>query len=234
MPDRPTIVRPETIALRERLSRARLHLLFTPAACPPGDPLAVLDAALPSIDVVQVRPKAIGSGARAPCAARETFDWTRRVLDLVRARPDLDVLVIVDDRVDVALALAPEGCAGVHLGRDDSPVDVARRELGDDLLIGLSTHTLQQAAEADDAPADYLGFGPVFATATKGYAAGLGAESAWIASQAVAKPMFPIGGITRENAGELTRIGRAAVASAILAAEDPARAARELRALLGA
>jgi thiamine-phosphate pyrophosphorylase len=216
------------------LAGAHLLLLFTPATCGARDPLAVLEAALPSIDVVQVRPKELGaaSAVHAPCEARATWEWTRRVLDLVRARADLDVMVMVDDRVDVAAALMSAGCAGVHLGQDDCPVGIARDVLGPDAIIGLSTHTLHQVAEAEDSPADYLGFGPIQPTATKGYAAGLGAETVWIASQASAKPVFAIGGITLENAGEIARVGRAAVASAILGADDPARAAREMRALL--
>jgi thiamine-phosphate pyrophosphorylase len=211
-------------------------LLFTPAACGARDPLEVLESVLPSIDVVQVRPKALGAtgAVHAPCEARATWEWARRVLDLVNARADVDVLVTVDDRVDVAAALRSAGCAGVHLGQDDCPVEVARAALGPDALIGLSTHTLDQVAEAEDAPVDYLGFGPVHATSTKGYAAGLGSEAVWIAGQASAKPIFAIGGITLENVGELARVGRAAVASAILGADDPARAAREMRALLDA
>ncbi len=207
-------------------------LLFTPDACGERDPLALLESVLPSIDVVQVRPKALGASSSAPCEARATYEWTQRVLDLVRARPELEILVTVDDRVDVAAALASAGCAGVHLGQDDCPVAIARKMLGDDALIGLSTHTLKQVALAEDLPVDYLGFGPVQATPTKGYAAGLGPEAAWIASQAGAKPVFAIGGITRENIDEIARVGRAAVASAILGAEDPARAAREIQALL--
>jgi thiamine-phosphate pyrophosphorylase len=154
------------------------------------------------------------------------------VLDLVRVHGRSEVLVMVDDRVDVAAALKSAGCAGVHVGQDDCPVAIARDVLGPGALIGLSTHTLQQVADAEDAAVDYLGFGPIQATATKGYAAGLGPEAVWIASQASARPVFAIGGITLENAGEIARVGRAAVASAILGADDPARAAREMRALL--
>jgi thiamine-phosphate diphosphorylase len=227
-------VRTESTFPRDRIARARLLLLFTPAACAQRDPLAVLEAVLPWVDVVQVRPKPLGSARRsaAPCEAREAFEWTVRVLDVVRARPDLEVLVTVDDRVDVARALQERGCAGVHLGQDDCPAGIAREQLGPGALIGLSTHTLHEVAEADELPVDYLGFGPIHATATKGLEAGLGAETAWIATQATDMPIFAIGGITHTNAGELARVGRAAAASAILGAQDPARAARELRALL--
>ena len=76
---------------------------------------------------------------------------------------------------------------------------------------------------------NYLGFGPMFPTATKGYERGLGPETAWVADTASALPVFPIGGIDATNAAELARVGRAAVSAAILDAEDPGRAAREIR-----
>jgi thiamine-phosphate pyrophosphorylase len=227
-------VRDQQTFPRERLTEARILLVFTPAACAGRVPLEVLEAALPSIDVIQVRPKPIGSARHAPspCEARAAYDWTVRVLDLVRARRNGEVLVTVDDRVDVAAALASAGCAGVHLGEDDCPVDVARSVLGPGMLIGFSTHTLQQVAAAEDMPVDYLGFGPVAATATKGLSAAVGTENAWIASTAAAKPVFAIGGIDASNAGELARTGRIAVAAAILGAADPGRAAAELRRLV--
>jgi thiamine-phosphate pyrophosphorylase len=85
---------------------------------------------------------------------------------------------------------------------------------------------------SEDLPVDYLGFGPVYATSTKGYERGLGFEPAWIAAQASSRPLFAIGGIDRTNAADLARVGRAAVGAGILAADDPARAAREIRAAL--
>jgi thiamine-phosphate pyrophosphorylase len=222
---------PDPSRLRERLQSAQLLLLFSPELCRSRDPLAVLEAVLSEVDIVQVRPKPAGRGASSlsPCGARETFEWCERVLDLVRARPALDVIVMVDDRVDVARALWDAGCAGVHLGQDDCPVATARRFLGPGPLLGLSTHDFEQVIEADELAVDMLGFGPVHATHTKGYAEGLGAEMAWIASSAGSHPLFAIGGIDVDNAAELARVGRIAVASAILGADDPARAARELR-----
>jgi thiamine-phosphate diphosphorylase len=216
-----------------------LYLLFTPQVCGARDALGVLAAVLPWIDVVQVRPKAADSGldarssggpALAATSARELFDWTVRVLDVVRARPE--VLVIANDRIDVARSLLEHGCAGVHLGQDDAPPRLARELLGPTAVIGVSTHSMEQVALANEEPADYLGFGPIHATATKGYARGLGAEAAWVAQQASSLPIFPIGGIDATRAGELSGLGRAAVSSAILAADDPAQAARTLRAML--
>lgn len=227
--------------MRERLRRARLYLLFTPELCGAREALGVLDAVLPWIDVVQVRPKAPDAGlepgraaprALATTSARELYDWTARVLERVASGPSSEVLVIANDRVDVARSLLERGCAGVHLGQDDAPPRVARDVLGPRPLIGLSTHSQAQVARTDELPVDYLGFGPIHATRTKGYATGLGPEAAWVAQQGTALPLFPIGGISLENAGELAPLGRAAVGSAVLGAEDPARAARELRELL--
>jgi thiamine-phosphate diphosphorylase len=122
----------------------------------------------------------------------------------------------------------------VHLGADDAPPELARALLGPEALIGLSTHGAADVVRATELPVDYLGFGPIHATATKGYARGLGSEAAWIAAQASAYPLFPIGGIDATNASELAGVGRAAVGSALLSAPDPARAARELAGLLRA
>lgn len=216
---------------RELVARARLMLLFSPDLCGTRDPLATLEAALPSIDAVQIRPKPVNveHARSAPCLARDTFDWCARVLALVDPEK---TLVLVDDRVDVAAALLDHGCAGVHLGQDDCPVSIAREMLGPDPIVGFSTHSMQQVVEASELAVDYLGFGPVHATRTKGYARGLGPEACWLASRGTSLPVFAIGGIDATNIGELARVGRAAVGSAILCADDPARAARELRALL--
>lgn len=264
---------------RERLGRARIQLLFTPELCGASSDstrdsaahraLEQLAAALPFVDVVQVRPKPLARagpteragpagapgapnapGARgawdeirrtsaspsAVSTARAVRDWTRALLESTRElRAELGAdapLVLVNDRVDVAKLLLPEGCDGVHLGLEDTPAAAARSFLGSELLIGLSTHTMAQVAAADDLPIDYLGFGPTFATSTKGYARGLGPEAAWVAQQASSHPLFAIGGIDLENADQLLEVGRIAVSSAILTAADPARAARELGRIL--
>ena len=214
---------------RARIARSRLMLLFTPELCPRGrDALEVLAEVLPHVDVVQVRIKEPGLGL-AP--ARATLDWTRRVLAL-RAGQGSSALVLVNDRPDVARALAEEGVDGLHLGADDAPADLARALLGPDALIGLSTHTSAEVVAAELLPVDYLGFGPVHPTETKGYPRGLGAEAAWIAARASSLPLFPIGGIDATNAAELGEVGRAAVGRAVLASADPGRSARELVVLL--
>ena len=206
-------------------------LLFSPEVCPSGaDPLAILARALAHVDAIQVRVKDPDLGQSA---ARGAHDWSLRVLELVAERAS-PALVLVNDRVDVAAVLASRGLAGVHLGADDTPPPLARELLGADALIGFSTHSARDVSEAERLPVDYLGFGPIHPTATKGYARGLGAESARDAARLTSRPIFPIGGIDATNAGELAELGRAAVSAAILRASDPARAAAELRAALGA
>ncbi|MDP6539380.1 MAG: thiamine phosphate synthase [Planctomycetota bacterium] len=222
-------------SLRERLSRARLMLVLTPGVCVGRDPLAVVASVLPHVDAVQVRPKPTGAanedGGNAPGPARSTFELALGVLELCAGLAEAP-LVIANDRVDVALALAERGLAGVHLGADDLPPGEARQLLGPAPLIGLSTHCAADVVRAGDLPVDYLGFGPLFSTTTKGYERGVGPEAAWVAASAAAVPLFSIGGITRERATQLHPNARIAVASAVLAAEDPAAAAIELRALL--
>ena len=211
---------------RLRLGEARLMLLFTPELAP-RDPLGALAAALEAVDVIQVRIKDPQHPA-APAPARELVDWSERVLEVVDGR----LPVLVNDRPDVCAALLDRGVVGLHLGDRDCPVQGARELLGPEPLLGLSTHSARDVAAAAALEVDYLGFGPVHPTATKGYGRGLGPEAAWVAAQAASVPVFPIGGIDAANAGELARVGRACVGSAILGAPDPGRAAAALRDLL--
>src|SRR5690349_809391 len=115
---------------RACLARARLLLLFTPELCGAREPLEVLAAALPFVDVVQVRIKPAGALAPSPAPARATWEWSLRVLDLARAARTPAFVLTVDDRADVARALQRAGLAGVHLGQDDMPCAAAREFLG--------------------------------------------------------------------------------------------------------
>ncbi len=210
------------------LADARVMLIFTPHLTNARDPLEVLASVLEFVDVIQVRAKT----ADGESSASEQRDWTLQILELLRERDASRKLVLVNDRVDVARSLQAEGCDGAHIGQDDSPPELAREVLGPDALLGLSTHDMKQVAHADTELVDYLGFGPIHPTQTKGYADGVGAERCWVAASTAGIPVFPIGGIDAHNASELTNVGRVAVSSAILAAADPARAADALRAAL--
>jgi thiamine-phosphate pyrophosphorylase len=218
---RTTRPRYRTRPLRDRLARARLYLLATAAV----SRLPLMDAVAAAIDggvdVVQLREKTMEEGAfleladdlRLLCAAK-------------------DVLFIVNDRVEAARLV---GADGVHLGQDDVSVAEARRMLGTDALIGVSTHDATELACALGDGADYVGVGSVFATSTKGrdvLVSGPAALAALAAkAEAAGVPAFAIGGITAANVGEVVAAGfrRVAVCAGILASDDAHAAARAIR-----
>jgi thiamine-phosphate pyrophosphorylase len=120
-------------------------------------------------------------------------------------------LVIINDRVDIVLAV---GAAGVHLGQDDLPPESARRLLGSEAIIGFSTHSTEQARLAARLPISYLAFGPIFATTSKKNPdAVVGIEALKRVRDIVRDvPLVAIGGITQENAAEVIAAGADAVA----------------------
>jgi len=137
--------------------------------------------------------------------------------------------LIVNDRIDVALACDADG---VHLGQEDLPLSAGRKLMGP-RIVGISTHNLQQAQEAERNGADYIGFGPMFGTRTKatGYAA-RGIEMLEQIHSAVRLPVVAIGGITEENVQQVWHAGAdsAAIISDILHADDiRSKVARILR-----
>jgi len=140
-----------------------------------------------------------------------------------------DVPLIINDRVDVALAV---GADGVHLGQSDLPIAAARSIAGPSMVIGISAESVRDAVEAQAAGADYLGVSPVFATPTKtDTSAPLGLAGLGAIREAVKTPLVAIGGLNRDNAAAAIRSGAdgVAVVSAIVAADDPEQAARAIR-----
>jgi len=121
------------------------------------------------------------------------------------------VQLIVNDRVDLALAV---GAHGVHLGQDDMPPGAARNLLGPDAVIGYSTHNVEQAIAAINLPIDYLAIGPIFATTTKSDTAPvLGLEGLRAVREAIGRfPLVAIGGITHANARKVIQAGADSVA----------------------
>ncbi|MGE5807711.1 MAG: thiamine phosphate synthase, partial [Nitrospirota bacterium] len=107
---------------------------------------------------------------------------------------------IVNDHADIAAATDADG---VHLGQDDLPIEAARRILGRDKIIGISTHDADQARTAEKAGADYIGFGPLFVTTTKMAGTARGTGSLALIRQSVSVPIFAIGGINRTNVAEV-------------------------------
>lgn len=172
-------------------------------------------------DVVQLRMKDADGG-----------EMLRQAEMIRKTADEMCKLFIVNDRVDVAIA----SCAdGVHLGQSDIPVDVARRLMGDDAIIGASVDNVEQAVAAVEAGADYVGVGAIFKTSTKPDAAqGIGLGPIFEIREAVDVPIVAIGGINRGNIQDVIRAGAdaAAVVSAVVAQDDVAGAAHELRDLI--
>lgn len=215
----------DDVAGRRRawLRDARLYLVLE--ARPGGRDLEeLLRAALQGgVDVVQLREKSGDEGSIV--RASRVF---RRLCDAY------DALFVVNDRPDLAIACAADG---VHLGQDDGSVEAARRLVGDDLLIGLSTHSPEQVDAAGGArQLDYIAVGPVYATPTKPEYAPVGLEPVAYAAEHARVPFFAIGGIGPEQVAEVAASGadRVAVVRAIRDAADPGEAARALRAGLEA
>lgn len=193
------------------LSRGRSHL-------------AVIEAAIAGgATIVQYREK-MASTRQMIAEAQALRELTRRA----------GVPLIVNDRLDVALAIDADG---VHVGQDDMPAVLARRLIGPDKILGVSAANLSEAMQAVQDGADYLGVGPIVATPTKPDAAPpIGMDGLREICRNVPLPVVAIGGINATNAADAIAAGAhgIAVVSAVVAAEDVAAAARQLRALVAA
>jgi len=161
-------------------------------------------------------------------APRDFYRQAEAALQIARAH---HVRLIINDRVDVALALRADG---VHLGQTDMTAEAARRLLGERVIVGISTHNLAQAEMAVNMPVDYVAFGPIFKTATKENPdpiAGVEALRA-VRSIAGALPVVAIGGITLANAEEAWKAGADAVSSIAALVSDPSRIRENMRKML--
>jgi thiamine-phosphate pyrophosphorylase len=212
------------VSLTSRLADARLYLC-TDSRRRQGDLVEFLDAVLAAgVDVVQLREK--GLEAREELALCEVFaDAARRH----------DRLWSVNDRADIALGAQPDV---LHLGQDDLPVELARRIVGDRMLIGRSTHaTTEVDAAAVEPGVDYFCVGPTWPTPTKPGRPAPGLDLLrHAASIGTDRPWFAIGGIDLGNLDRVLEAGasRVVVVRAVTEADDPAAAARELAARLRA
>jgi thiamine-phosphate pyrophosphorylase len=206
---------------RERLAASRLYVV-SDARRERGDLAEFLDSILGGgVDIVQIREKGAEAG-----------DLIRWGMVFKEAADAHGALFIVNDRPDVALALDADG---VHLGQDDLPVEVARRILGPDAILGLSSHSPEQF-DAASPDADYLCAGPVWATPTKPGRLATGVDLIrYAAKSGKERPWFAIGGIDQENLPEVLDAGaeRIVVVRAVTEAISPAEASRELARALG-
>lgn len=192
-----------------------LYVILDRAAARGRDLVDILEATIAGgCRMVQLREKEWPSGRLLPLAAR------------LRTRcRDAGVTFVINDRVDLALALAADG---VHLGQEDLPPGLARPLLRAGMLLGLSTHSVEQARTAQAAGADYVAVGAMFPTATKPDFELVGPDLVRKLRGEIRAPLIGIGGITPDNVGEVIRAGAAGVAviSAVCAAADPERATR--------
>jgi thiamine-phosphate pyrophosphorylase len=157
--------------------------------------------------------------------ARRSIYETALVLAQIARRAQ--ARFIVNDHADIAAAVDADG---VHLGQDDLPIEFARKLLGRDKLIGISTHSLEQAVAAEASGADYIGFGPIFPTTTKDAGQTQGIRNLSIIKQAVTFPVMAIGGINDTNIQDVIRSGAdgVVVISAILSAGNITTAAENM------
>ena len=164
---------------------------------------------------------------------REKDKSTREYMDLAEKVHTLtkkyNVPLIIDDRVDVALAIDAEG---VHVGQSDMPVSIARKLMGDDKIVGATTKTVEQAVEAYAQGADYLGVGAIYPTTTKVKTVLTSTETLGNICSAVPIPVNAIGGLNKDNIDVLKGIPIAGicVVSAIMKADVPKQAVIELKA----
>ena len=163
---------------------------------------------------------------------REKDKSTREYMELAASTHEITarygIPLIIDDRVDVALAI---GAEGVHVGQSDMPVRLARKLMGADKIIGATTKTVPQALEAYEQGADYLGCGAIYPTTTHVNTVISPVESLKDVVKAVSIPVNAIGGLNKDNIFVLKGSGIAGICavSAIMKAADPESAARELK-----
>jgi thiamine-phosphate pyrophosphorylase len=156
-----------------------------------------------------------------------TLDFYEEAIKVKELTKKYNIPYIINDRLDIAIAVDADG---VHLGQGDMPLNIARRILGPDKIIGVSAHTIEQALKAQAVGADYIGVGAIFSTSTKKDANSVTIESLEEIKKSVNIPVVAIGGINYLNAKEVigTGIDGIAVISAILGEENIREASKEL------
>ena len=172
-------------------------------------------------DAVQLREKTISD--------RKFISLAREVRDITTKRGSL---LIINDRVHVVRKVNADG---IHLGQQDMSALEARNIIGDEKIIGVSTHSITQARQAQKDGADYIAIGPIYPTSTKDHEPSVGIEIIHEISEAVSIPIIAIGAITLENLDEVLKAGasRIAVCSAIIGSKDIYSSTRQFKEKLG-
>jgi thiamine-phosphate pyrophosphorylase len=204
-------------AARRRLADARLYVLVSAAQCYGSLEWTIVEAAAGGAQMIQLREKNLPD-CELLKRARNVRQWTRQagVLFIMNDRPDLGRLADAD---------------GVHLGQADVSVHEARRILGADALIGVSTHNLEQCRQAVREGASYIGVGPTFPSTTKTFTQFAGIEFVREACRETSLPAFVLGGMTLDNLPAAIAAGarRVAVSASICQSEDPRSVAAQFR-----
>jgi len=230
---------------RDRLKNAHLCVLLNSCGSVPEFERLVIDLVSAGVGMIQLRDKTLDDRElivrgrqlvsltrHQPPAPPGVFPGSGRTRSRPPAEPGADgrtqcrTLAIINDRADIAAAVHADG---VHLGQEDLAVKDARTVVGTRMLIGVSTHNIEQARAAVLDGANYLGAGPTFASRTKNFDHFAGLDYLRQAAAEIRLPTFAIGGITAANIGEVlaTGVSRVAVSAAVTAADKPACAARE-------
>jgi thiamine-phosphate pyrophosphorylase len=201
---------------RERLAGVRLCVLVEGGESSAAFESQVAGLVGAGVGMIQLRDKQLDDRA-----------LLGRAQILCRLTRGTSTFAVVNDRADIAAAVAADG---VHLGQEDLPVKEARTVVGTQMLIGVSTHNIEQARAAVLDGANYLGAGPTFPSQTKSFDAVAGPDFLRQVATEIRLPTFAIGGITAENLPEVLAAGaqRVAVGTAIVASHDPPSAARYL------
>jgi thiamine-phosphate pyrophosphorylase len=184
------------------------------------------------IDVVQAAVQGGVTSVQLREKHANSRDFYAQAVALMNLLRPLNVPLIINDRLDIALAC---GAPGLHLGQSDLPVDVARKLLPPEVFIGWSVETMEEVARSATLPVDYLGVSPVFATPTKtDTATPWGLEGLQRIRALTQLPLVAIGGIHLHNATQVIQAGAdsLAVVSAICSADDPRAASQQLRKLI--
>ncbi|MBL4933787.1 thiamine phosphate synthase [Clostridium paridis] len=178
---------------------------------------AVEEAILGGVTLVQVREKDIS-----------TSEFYKVASEIKEITSKNNVPIIINDRIDIALAIDADG---VHVGQSDMPASIARKLIGPDKILGVSTATIDEAIKAEKEGADYLGVGAVFSTTTKDDARNVSLELLKEIKETVNIPIVAIGGINSKNVDKLkeSNVDGVAVISDILAKEDIKQAARDIK-----
>ncbi len=171
-------------------------------------------------DVIQLRDKTASD--------LEMTRLARSLLEITRSR---NAVLIINDRLRVA---QESGADGLHLGQEDGSLTEARLVLGEQAILGRSTHSREQALSAQEEGADYIGIGPVFRTPTKVSYEPVGLELVSFAAKNISLPFVAIGGIDAQNADLVRNAGArtVAVVRAVMGAQDPRGAARDLKKIM--